>query len=124
MEEDVSYQVIGCAYKIHSALGAGLYESVYERALMHEFKKMGIKAENQVPIEVIYDGESLGEAYKADIIVNDELIIELKSVEELKPIHFKQLLTYLKLSGKKVGLLINFNEVDLKKGIHRVVNDF
>ena len=110
--------------EVHSTLGPGLLESVYERALMHELVLQGIPVQSQLDVQVNYKGVNIGDGLRLDLLVNDELIVELKSVEELKPIHYKQLLTYLKLMNKRVGLLINFNTDDLTKGIKRVVNDF
>ena len=110
--------------EVHSTLGPGLLESVYERALVHELGLQGIPVQSQLDVQVNYKGINIGEGLRLDLLVNDELIVELKSVEELKPIHYKQLLTYLKLMNKRVGLLINFNTDDLTKGIKRVVNDF
>ena len=120
----ILYKVIGCAMEVHSTLGPGLLESVYERALMHELVLQGIPVQSQLDVQVNYKGVNIGDGLRLDLLVNDELIVELKSVEELKPIHYKQLLTYLKLMNKRVGLLINFNTDDLTKGIKRVVNDF
>ena len=120
----ISYKVIGCAMEVHSTLGPGLLESVYERALIHELVLQGIPVQSQLDVQVNYKGVNVGDGLRLDLLVNDELIVELKSVEELKPIHYKQLLTYLKLMNKRVGLLINFNTDDLTKGIKRVVNDF
>ena len=110
--------------EVHRTLGPGLLESVYERALVHELGLQGIPVQSQLDVQVNYKGTNIGEGLRLDLLVNDELIVELKSVEELKPIHYKQLLTYLKLMNKRVGLLINFNTDDLTKGIKRVVNDF
>ncbi len=109
--------------RVHSALGPGLLESVYEKALAYELKKSGFIVEVQKGIPVMYDGISLDEGFKADIIVNGKIIIELKSVKKIEDIHLKQLLTYLKLANIKLGLLINFNEVLLKNGIKRIIND-
>ena len=124
MDRDFSYKVIGCALKVHQILGPGLLESIYEKALMMELANEGIRARAQVPVEVVYKGVNIGEGLRMDILVEDELVLELKSVEELRPVHFKQLQTYLKLADKRVGLLINFNVDELKEGIHRVVNRY
>ena len=118
----LSYQVIGCALEVYKTLGPGLLESVYEKALIHELSQKGLSDKAQVEVEMNYKGVNVGEGLRLDILVNDELIVELKSVEELKPIHYKQLLTYLKLMDKRVGLLINFNVNDLMNGIKRVIN--
>ena len=124
MNDPLSYKVIGCAIEVYKTLGPGLLESIYEKALLHELIANGLKSQSQVPVQVDYKGENLGEGLRMDILVEDKLIIELKSVEELLPVHYKQLLTYLKLTGKKVGLLINFNVENIVDGIHRVVNNY
>ena len=123
MDKSLSFEVIGCAMQVHHNLGPGLLESIYEKAMMIELKRKGIAAVNQVPVRVMYEGEDLGEGLRLDILVNDELIVELKSVEELRPIHYKQLQTYLKVTNKRLGLLINFNENDVMDGVHRVISD-
>lgn len=122
MINDLSYRVIGCALEVFKTLGPGLLESAYEQALMYEFELKGIKAQNQVPIDINYKGKSIGNGLRLDIIVEERIIIELKSVENLQPIHFKQLQTYLKLTGLELGILINFNEMDLMSGLHRIAN--
>lgn len=124
MNDPLSYKVIGCALEVYKILGPGLLESIYEKALLQELAANGVEARNQVPVKINYKGEDLGDGLRMDILVEDKLIIELKSVEELSPVHYKQLLTYLKLTGKRVGLLINFNVEDLMDGIHRVVNNY
>ena len=121
-ENDVARTVVDAAFSIHKALGPGLLESVYERILEHELKKRGLRVERQVAVEVIYDGLVFDEGFRADLVVEDLLIIELKSVEAVAPVHSKQLLTYLKLTGKRLGLLINFGDALLKNGTRRVVN--
>lgn len=121
--EQLSYKVIGCALEVHKNLGPGLLESVYEKALMHELKLNGLKAESQVPININYKGIELGDGLRLDILVEDSLILELKSVEDITSLHFKQLQTYLKITNKKIGLLLNFNVERIKDGIYRVVND-
>ena len=123
MEDTLSYKVIGCIFEVYHTLGPGLLESVYESALMHELRSRGIQAKNQVDIDVEYKNILIPGGFRVDILVDDQLVIELKSVDQLKPIHFKQLTTYLKLAHKRVGLLVNFNEADIQKGIRRVVND-
>ena len=110
--------------EVHRTLGPGLLESVYEKALIHELKLKGLSVQSQLDVEVNYKGVNLGEGLRLDLLVNNELVVELKSVEELKPVHYKQLLTYLKLMNKRVGLLINFNTDDLTQGVKRVVNNF
>ena len=108
-ENDISYKIRGAIYKVYNELGTGLLESIYEAALSYQLRKGGLKVETQVPINVYYDGVLLPVEYRLDILVEDKVIIELKSVEELKKLHHKQLLTYLKISGKKLGILVNFN---------------
>ena len=120
----LSYKVIGCALEVYKRLGPGLLESIYEKALMKELEYQGIHAENQVPVQVMYRDENLGDGMRLDILVEKSLIIELKSVEEVSKVHYKQLQTYLKLTGLRYGLLINFNVDDLMEGIHRVVNGY
>ena len=121
-ENEIARIVVDAAIHVHRALGPGLLESVYERILEHELQKRGLLVERQVPVPVIYDGLTFDDGFRADLIVSGLVIVELKSIETLAPVHSKQLLTYLKLTGKKLGLLINFGEVLLKNGIHRVVN--
>ena len=105
---ELSYKVIGCALEVYKTLGPGLLETAYEKALLHELNLRGIPAKSQVKIEMDYKGVNLGEGLRLDLLVDDKLIIELKSVDELKPVHYKQLQTYLKLTHRKLGLLINF----------------
>ena len=122
--DGLSYRVIGCAMAVYKRLGPGLLESVYERALVHELKLNGIRVESQVTINVDYKGIDIGDGLRMDLLVDDTIVVELKSVEELKPIHHKQLLTYLRLANRRLGLLINFNTTDLMDGIKRVVNGY
>jgi GxxExxY protein len=122
--DELSYKVIGCAMEVHNVLGPGLLESVYEQALNHELAMSGIAVKRQVEVDVNYKGMNIANGLRVDLIVDDELIIELKSVEEIKPIHQKQLQTYLKLMDKRIGLLINFNTINLKDGIKRIVNKY
>ena len=119
---NISGTILDSAIKVHRVLGPGLLESVYERALARELKIRGLSGQTQVPISFVYEGEHFDEGFRADLIVNDSVIVEIKSVEALKDIHKKQLLTYLKLSNRKIGLLINFNEPLLKDGFVRIVN--
>ncbi len=114
---DLTYKIIGCAFKVHSSLGPGLLESTYEHCLAQEFVSKGIYFERQVGLPVIYQNSKLEAGYRIDLLVEDSVIIELKSVDQIAPIHKAQLLTYLKLSNKPVGLLINFNVVNLQEGI-------
>ena len=122
-ENDLSYLIRGAAFKVHTELGPGLLESVYEVALSHELKAIGLDVKNQVGIPFVYAQTRFDIGFRLDIIVNDKVIIEIKSVESLKDVHHKQLLTYLKLTNMKLGLLINFNIVTLKNGIVRIVNN-
>ena len=123
-KDPLSYKVIGCAMEVYNVLGPGLLESAYEKALIHELQINGLSVSSQVPVEMQYKGVNLGEGLRLDLLVEDSLIVELKSIDELKPVHYKQLLTYLKLLDKRIGLLINFNVNDFRDGIKRVVNDF
>jgi len=118
---DLTYEIIGCVYKVHSELGPGLLESTYEICLEYELLKGGLTVERQKPLPVNYDGIKLDAGYRIDLLVNDLVLLELKSVEELAPIHKSQVMTYLKLSGLKLGLLLNFNVQDMKKGIVRII---
>ena len=120
--DNLTYKIIGCAMEVYKQLGPGLLESVYEQALIQELKLNDIPVESQVEIKVKYKGINITDSLRLDLLVDDSVIVELKSVEELKPIHHKQLLTYLRLMNKKVGLLINFNTDNLMDGIKRIVN--
>ena len=122
--DSLSYKVIGCAMEVHNTLGPGLLETAYEKALIHELRLKGLTVTSQVPVDMNYKGVNLGEGLRLDLLVEDSLIIELKSVEGLKPIHYKQLLTYLKLTNKRIGLLINFKVDNLREGIKRVINGY
>lgn len=118
----ISGAVVDAAMKVHTALGPGLLESAYEMCLIRELRKRGLRTESQVPIAVHYDGETLDAGYRADLVVEGLVLVELKSVELVLPIHKAQLLSYLRLSGMQVGLLINFNVEHLRDGIKRVIN--
>jgi GxxExxY protein len=118
----ISRRIINAAIEVHKELGAGLLESVYEYCLLDELKRSGLRAERQVQLPVNYKGNKLNKDFFIDILVEGKIIVELKSVEVILPIHEFQLLTYLKLSGKKLGLLINFNVLQLKDGIRRQIN--
>jgi GxxExxY protein len=113
---------VDCCYRIHTTLGPGLLESVYLEILVYELKKIGLKCEKEVGIPVHYEEVRLDLGFRADLIVENLVIIELKSVEKVQPVHKKQLMTYLKLTGMKLGLLVNFNVNLIKDGIERVVN--
>jgi GxxExxY protein len=123
IENILTSHVIGCAIDIHKALGPGLLESVYEVSLAYELEEVGFRVKRQASIPVRYKEIKHDVGFRADILVEDKLIIEIKSVENLAPVHYSQTLTYLKLSGMKLALLINFNNVILKNGIHRIVNN-
>ena len=110
------YEAIGASFEVYNALGPGLLESVYEKALKHELILRGLKVSSQVPVEIIYKGEPVGSDLRLDLIVEDMLIIEIKSVEALAPVHFKQVRTYMKLLEKPAGLLVNFDVSDFKQG--------
>ena len=118
---ELSYEIIGCAYKVHSELGPGLLESTYEVCLEYELLKAGLRVERQKALPVIYDDIKLEAGYRIDLLVNELIILEIKSVEELSPNHKAQIMTYLKLTGLKIGLLLNFNVEDMKKGIKRII---
>jgi GxxExxY protein len=122
-ENEISYKIIGAALELHKNIGPGLLESAYEYALAHDLKEMGLDVKQQQPMPFIYKNIQLDTGYRLDLIVNDKVIIELKSVETLAPVHYAQTLTYLKLSGLKLALLINFNSKSLKDSIHRIVNN-
>jgi len=122
-ENELSKIIVDCCFKVHSALGPGLLESVYEEALAYELAKHQLPVKRQQGIAVVYDDLKIDIGFRADIIVEDKVIVEIKSIETLAPVHHKQLLTYLKLTGMKLGLLINFNEALIKDGIKRVVNN-
>ena len=124
MDNELTYTIIGCALKVHSKLGPGLLESVYQKALMIELDHECLLADEEVPLEVMYDGYNLGVGFRMDILVENEVVLELKSVSSLEKVHFKQLQTYLKLANKPIGYLINFNSERLRIGheINRIIN--
>ena len=119
---EISHAVIAAALKVHSALGPGLLESAYEAFLAHELRKPGLTVETQVGLPVVYDGIKLDLGYRIDMLVNDLVVVELKSVEEISRVHVAQVLSYMKLSKKQLGLIINFNVLHLKDGIKRLVD--
>ena len=121
-ENELSEKIIGAAIKVHKNLGPGLLESAYEECLYYELDKLQLKIEKQKPMPLIYENVKLDIGYRIDIMVEDKVVIEIKSVEALNDVHLAQILTYLKLSNSKLGLLINFNVSLLKNGIRRVVN--
>lgn len=120
-DSDLSHHVIGLAIRVHRSLGPGLLESIYEECLCHELDQANLPYERQKPLQVVYDGTRLDAAYRADVIVANDLLLEIKSVERLLPLHEAQVLTYLRISGCHVGLLLNFNSVTLKAGLRRFV---
>lgn len=122
-ENEISGIIIDCAYKIHKTLGPGLLESVYAAALTYELRKRGLRVITEQAIPVIYEEVKLEVGFRADLIVENKIVVEIKSVEAIAPIHSKILLTYLRLTDKKLGLLINFNVNLIKEGIKRVVNN-
>jgi GxxExxY protein len=116
--------IIDTAISIHKGLGPGLLESVYEAVMCVKLSERGLRVEKQVPVDFIYEGVSFKEGFRVDLLVENRVVIELKSVEKVSPVHSKQLLTYMRLMDIEVGLLINFGEALLKKGVHRVVNNY
>jgi GxxExxY protein len=118
---EISGAVVDAAMKVHSALGPGLLESAYAICLKHELMKRSLKVASEVPLPVVYDGVRLEAGYRLDLVVEDTVVVEIKAVEALAPIHSAQIISYLKLSGKPVGLLINFHSLHLKDGIKRFV---
>ncbi len=121
-ENEISYIIRGAIFKVYNSLGPGLLESVYEATLKHEIMKGGLHVESQVAVPVYYDGVKLDLGFRIDLLINDKVIIEIKSVEILAPVHHKQLLTYLKLTDRKLGVLVNFNTDNISDGITRIVN--
>ncbi|MBD2384267.1 GxxExxY protein [Cylindrospermum sp. FACHB-282] len=121
-ENEIAKEIVDAAYKVHKTLGPGLLESVYQKVLEYELHKRGLRVEAEQPIPVVYERVHLEVGFRADLIVEDKVIIELKSVETIHPVHKKQLLTYLCLANKRLGLLINFGSFLIKDGISRVVN--
>jgi GxxExxY protein len=122
-ENQIGKIVVDAAIAIHRDLGPGLLETVYEIVLLHELRKRGLRADRQVPIAIEYQGNRFDEGFRADIVVEDKVILELKSVESVNNVHKKQLLTYLKLADKRLGFLLNFGEAMMKQGITRIANN-
>jgi len=122
-ENELSDRIIGVAIELHKSIGPGLLESAYENALAFDLRQAGFDVKQQVPMPFVYKDVKLDVGYRIDLVVNDKVIIEIKSIEALAPVHFAQTLTYLKLSGLKLTLLINFNSKLLKEHIHRIVNN-
>jgi GxxExxY protein len=122
-ENEISKKIIGCAIEVHKILGPGLLESVYEKAICHEMKLQGLYFSQQQLVPIIYKNENLGNSLRLDLLVEDKVIVELKAIEELSKIAKPQLLTYLRLTNKHLGLIINFHEFRLTDGVHRIVNN-
>lgn len=121
-ENEISYKIRGAIFNVFNTLGPGLLESAYEAALIYELRKMGLDVESQVALPLIYDEIRMDVGYRIDLLVEDLVIIEIKSVENLAEVHHKQVITYLKLSGKKLGILVNFNCARIDESIYRKVN--
>ena len=121
-ENEIARLIVDAAYQVHTALGPGLLESVYETVLAYELEKRGLTVARQPAIPIVYQQMSFDEGFRADLLVQGKVIVELKSVEKTAPVHRKQLLTYLRLADRRLGLLINFGEALIKDGISRVVN--
>ncbi|MDY0168947.1 MAG: GxxExxY protein [Thermoguttaceae bacterium] len=121
-ENEIAKIVVDAAYCIHKHFGPGLHETVYEVCLVHELRKRGFQAERQKPVSIKYDSITFDEGFRADVVVENRVVLELKAVETIHPVHKKQLLTYLRLTGTRLGLLINFDVPLIKDGISRVVN--
>lgn len=122
-DNDLTELIIGCAIKVHRFLGPGLLESAYEECLSYELIKNGLEIKRQIPIPIVYEEIKLDCGYRLDLLVNDSIIVEIKAVEALSKIHLAQILSYLKLSHRKLGLIINFNVLKLVEGVKRVRND-
>jgi GxxExxY protein len=121
-ENEIAKIIVDAAFKVHTTLGPGLFESVYETVLAYELEKRGLRVKRQQPVRIVYDSLEFEEGFKADLMVEDKVIVELKAVETVHPVHKKQLITYLRLADKRLGLLINFNVHLIKDGITRIVN--
>ena len=121
-ENEISYLIRGAIFKVYNTLGPGLLESAYEVALAYELVKTGRTVKTQVAVPLIYEEVKLDAGFRMDLLVEDTVVVEIKSVENLAEVHHKQLITYLKLSGKKLGLLVNFNTSEIEKSIYRKVN--
>ena len=122
-ENEISFGIRGAIFEVYNALGPGLLESIYEAALVKELKNRGINVVRQKPIPVFYKGEELGMGFRSDLFVEDKVIVEIKSVEQLHKVFFKILLSYLRLSDIKLGILVNFNVDKIEDGMHRMVNN-
>lgn len=120
-KQELTEQILGCAFKVHSKLGPGLLESAYQACLKYEIEKMGLEVKSEVPIPLIYEEIKLECGYRIDLLVEDQVVIELKTVEQITDVHKPQVLTYLKFSGYRIGLLLNFRTKSLVKGINRFI---
>jgi GxxExxY protein len=121
-ENDISYHIRGSIFKVYNELGTGLFESVYEAALLYQLKKDGLEVKSQVPVEVYYDGQKLDVGFRLDLLVENKVIVEIKSIEDFSNVHHKQVINYLRLTNLKLGLLVNFNADDIRENILRKVN--
>ena len=121
-ENEIAKKILDAAFVVHTKLGPGLLESVYEVVLAHESRKKGLVVERQKPMPITYDGVRFDEAFRTDLLINSKVVVELKSVESISALHAKQVLTQLRMSSLKLGLLINFGEAHLKNGIKRIIN--
>ena len=119
--QELSSSILHCAYKVHTALGPGLLESAYEECLHYELQKCGLEVIKQKPMPLVYEEKKLDIGYRIDLLVDSKIILEIKSVDSINPVHMAQLMTYLKLSGCRIGFLINFNVQSLKDGIKRII---
>jgi len=119
---EISRVVVDCAVRIHTRLGPGLYESVYETLMVYELEKAGLRVQRQFPIPVVYDEIKMDDGFRGDLLVEGIVIVEIKSLEKLAPVHFKQVLTYLRCTGLQLGILLNFGEHQMKDGMKRIVN--
>ena len=121
-DNELTYEIRGAIFEVYNTLGPGLLESVYEEALVFELLQRGLKVERQIEVPILYKGQELKTALRLDLLIENTIIVELKSVEEMKPVFAKQLLTYLRLLNKRVGLLVNFSAMNMQEGIQRIVN--
>lgn len=120
---EISYEIRGAIFQVYNELGPGLLESIYQAALVYELNKRGLRVRKEVPVPVIYDGTKLDVDFRLDLLVENRIIVELKSVEQLKKVHYKQLITYLKITSITLGLLVNFNTDDILNSIKRIANN-
>ena len=123
IENEISYKIRGAIFNVYNHLGPGLLESAYEVAMRIELEKMGCKVETQVCLPIVYEGVTIPNAFRIDMLVDDKVIVEFKAVASMQEVFFSQLMTYLKLSGKKLGILVNFKTTDISKSIYRRVNN-